>query len=445
VKAPNDPNILVTGAPGSGKSFTAAMDALRFPGAVIIQDPHKGSLAQLVLTHAEGNVLFDRLSDVKNALGYELLKPSSDPDPPTRAQQNLLRAQAFIEILMRRRGGTMAGAPLMEEWITALLMLYLANARAPPLAILPFGFLPGTDEFEVLVSGCTLPEVRHKFRQLEKLKPPALRSELGSASRLVNAVFRSPSFLAPTRGGFDLGAFLQRRGMLIVERGDEIDDDAMRTIMCGITTLAIQHAKSRPVPYPPIRVYLDECTNAGTAGLQEEKACLETRKAGLTFCLLTQFLNFPGGVDGFLTGCVRKEVYRAGDYDLARKMATILAPGFPPGEEKRTELIARLTTEIMNLEPGWRFVTDRSGSRKEYVPMLEEPWPDWPGLREGKLKEKIEWIHQRPEYRRSSPPSATPVSPTILPDTSAPPARSPAPDSPVERLRRKGRKPPAGS
>jgi hypothetical protein len=433
MKAPNEPNVLVTGAPGSGKSFAAAIDALNFPGAVIIGDAHKDSLAKLYLTHAEGDVLHDRLSDIKETLGYDLLKPSTNPDPELRAQENLLRANAFIEILMRRRAGTMTGAPLMEEWIMALLSLHLWNARGPPLAILPFGFLPGTPEFESLVSGCTLPEVRHKFRQLERLRPSGLRSEVGSASRLINAVFRSPSFLARSKGGFDLGAFIQKKGKLVVERGDEIDSDAMRTIMCGITTLVIAHAKGRPVPYPLIRVYLDECTNAGTAGLQEEKACLEMRKAGLNFTLLTQFLNFPGGEDGFLTGCVRKEVYRAGDYDLARKMATILAPGFPRGEEKRSELIARLTDEILNLEPGWRFVTDRSGSRKEYVPMLEEPWPDWPGLREGKLEAKKQWIYRRPEYRTppgksagersADSPSGGPSSTTSSDDDSSPAAR----------------------
>ena len=44
--------------------------------------------------------------------------------------------------------------------------------------------------------------------------------------------------------------------------------------------------------------------------------------------------------------------------------------------------------EIMNLAPGWRWVRDASGARKEYVPLLENPWPDWPGLRDAKLKEK---------------------------------------------------------
>src|SRR5216110_2222528 len=117
------PNILVIGEPGSGKSVAAARDAIEFPGSAVILDPHKDSLAELVLTHAEGNVLFDRISDLDYTLAYELLKPSRHPNPERRMQQNLHRAQTFVEFLMRRRGGDAASSPLIEEWIMALLML----------------------------------------------------------------------------------------------------------------------------------------------------------------------------------------------------------------------------------------------------------------------------------------------------------------------------------
>jgi hypothetical protein len=52
------PNVLVIGEPGSGKSQGAARDAISFPGALVVLDPHKDSIAQLVLTHVTGEVLF---------------------------------------------------------------------------------------------------------------------------------------------------------------------------------------------------------------------------------------------------------------------------------------------------------------------------------------------------------------------------------------------------
>lgn len=119
------PNILTIGEPGSGKSVGSASDALRFPGSVVILDPHKDSLGRLVLEHAQGNILYDRLSDLDHALRYGLLCPSTNPDLRKRAQENQRRAKLFVEVMMRRRGGDISSSPLMEEWIMSLLMLYL--------------------------------------------------------------------------------------------------------------------------------------------------------------------------------------------------------------------------------------------------------------------------------------------------------------------------------
>jgi hypothetical protein len=114
------PNVLVMGSPGGGKSVAAARDACQFPGGMFVYDPHKDSLARLILEHIEGNVLFDNFSSLKYTLGYELLKPA----PGTREEQlarNPRRAQMFTDIMMRHRGGEIATMPLVQEWVTGLL------------------------------------------------------------------------------------------------------------------------------------------------------------------------------------------------------------------------------------------------------------------------------------------------------------------------------------
>ena len=96
----------------------------------MIFDPHKQSLAETVLTHATGNLLYDKLSDLRHALGYAMLTPSSSPDPPQRELENQLRAEAFAAILLRRRDAEgMAGTPLLEEWCLAALALYLNQKK----------------------------------------------------------------------------------------------------------------------------------------------------------------------------------------------------------------------------------------------------------------------------------------------------------------------------
>src|SRR5205814_8003257 len=146
-------------------TLAAARSVLEAPDeAAVILDPHKQSLAQAVLTHVTGNLLYEQLSDIRTTLGFELLTPSSNPDAVQRQLENQRRAEAFVEILLRRRNPDgMAGAPLMEEWCMAAIMLYLFQSVRKPLALLPYSFLPGTPEFAALVRDCTMPDVRHKF------------------------------------------------------------------------------------------------------------------------------------------------------------------------------------------------------------------------------------------------------------------------------------------
>ncbi len=405
--------------------------------AAAVFDPHKESLAHAVMTHATGNVLYERLSDIQDTLGFDLLTPSSNPNPAQRAHENQRRGEGFVAILMRRRNTDgMAGTPLMEEWIIAAIMLFLFQGTPKLLTLLPYAFMPGTTEFAALVADCTLPEIRHKFQQLENLPSRAVRAEVGSAMRLINAVFRSPAFAARCRGGFDLGAFLQKKGKLIVERGDDIGDDTGRTIMGAIVLLIIDHAKRRPKPYPPIRIYIDEATNAQLVGAPELRGIAETNKNGLYWEFLVQNLDFPGGSDAVLQNCLRHEWFGCPFHDLARKAAIDVAAGLPPTEKSRAERIAELTDDIMNLPPGWRWVRDPSGSRREYVPLLENPWPNWPGLREAKYQQVLQCIYSRPEYRVP----AEPASPSSSKPGTRRSGKSPDDSSPANRLKRRRKK-----
>ncbi len=400
-------NLVRVGATGMGKTLAAGRDSVEAEDiAEVILDPHEESLAQTVLNHAEGNILYDRLSNIQQTIGYELLRPSTHPDSDERANENEQRAEAFVPILTRRRNQDgMAGTPLMEEWVMAAILLYLFQKVRKPLSLLPFAFLPWTAEFQLLLRDCGRKDIRHKFQQLEKLSQRALRAEIGSAARLINAVFRSRSFITRSRGGFDLGGFLQNKGKLIIERGDGVGDDTMRVIMGAIVLLVIEHAKRRPKPYPVIRIRIDEANNSGLVGEPELRGIAETRKYGLFWDFLVQNLDFPGGPDRVLQNCKRHEWFGCAFYDLARKAAIDLVAGLPANGESRAERIAQITDDILQMGPGWRWVRDPAGSRKEYVPLLVNPWPDWPGLRESKLSEKIQWIYSRPEYQIEHQPT----------------------------------------
>lgn len=430
-------NVARFGSPGSGKTEATARDIVESDGAEVDVDPHEDSLARRVLPHIRGNVLFACLSDLLHSIGFVLLMKPRHNDP----QESQRRGEAFVKLLLRRREGDgIANTPLMEEWVWAAIMLFLFQATEKPLSWLPYAFLPGTKKFAALVRDCTLPDIRHKFRQLKRLNPRALRAEVGSAMRLINAVFRSPEFVAWSRGGFDLGGFLENKGKLIIERGKKIGTDTMRTIMGAIILLVIDYAERRTHSLPTIRVRIDEAFNAGLATKTELQAAAEHNKRGLYFEMNFQRLDMP--VED-LQLFHRHEWFRCSSYELARKAATDVVAGLSGSDETRAQRIATITDEIMNLNPGWRWVRDKFGSRKEYVPLLENPWPDWPGLREAKMQEKLEWIYSRTEYHVADAPPSSSSSPPATPrSTSSDESSSPAKRL-VELRKKRGEKKPA--
>ncbi len=439
------PNTTRTGRTRQGKTLAAARDAVEETWeARVILDPHKQSLAETVLTHVTGNVLFDRLSNIKTFLPFDFVIPSTDPDPDERFRENDRNAEYLAKLLLRRRDSeSMAHAPLMEEYVMGGILLYLSQPCRKPLSYVPMALMPGTPEFESLVKDCTRPDIKHKFQQFGKLTPRGQRAEAGSAIRLINGVFHSKEFLVRSGGGFSIGRHLDNAGVLIIERGDEISDDAMRVIMGAIILLVINHAKRRPKPYPIIRCCIDEVTNAGLFGPAEMKGLAETNKNGLYWDLLDQTLAYPGGAENVLQNCGRHEWYGCASYDLARKAAVDICTGLDPEpEESRAELLARITRDVMRLKPGERWVCERDGTHKEYVPMLKNPWPDWPGLREARFEEKLACIYRRTEYQKHAAPTSANGSSPATP----PPPKSPGGSfSPAVRWKQREKKPIDGS
>jgi hypothetical protein len=313
-------------------------------------------------------------------------------------------------------------------------------------AVIPYGFRPESDDFRALIRDCEREDLQHKFRQLQGLSPRGLRAEVGAASRLIEGVWE-PTFLAACRPGVDLGPFIQQGGMLLVERGTA-DEDVTRTIIGGLTLLITEHCENRRYPDPPVAVLLDECTNARTAGPFEERKAGETRKRGLHWVFICQHPNFPNGPDGYYQNCQEKHFYRTGDYTLAKKHAGFVAAAMRHPDETHASVVNRVASELMTFGPGRRYVVGLDGVRKDQVEMATSAEPDWPGLREDLLEEKLCDIYRRPEYRISGSPvtggPGTGESSTSSPDTPPRPPSSPS-SSPAERWQRERERRAGGS
>jgi len=272
-------SLLKIGMTRAGKTLSAVRDILANPGwARVILDPHKESLAYQCLIHLQGNILYQNLSDFVNTLGFGLLTPSTATGEQKR-REDQRKAEAFTAILLMRRDATsMAKTPLLEEYTYAVLLFFLSQTIAKPIEWLPLALVPGSVEFAAMLRDCTLPAIRYKFEQLAQLTPRGLRSEVGSTVRLIEGVFRSSAFTLRARPGFNLAAFLQAGGILIIEKGDDIGDDSARVVMGAIIILVDNHARRRLKPWPPIVVHIDEINNAALCTTTVERGLAETAK-----------------------------------------------------------------------------------------------------------------------------------------------------------------------
>jgi hypothetical protein len=437
-------NILVAGATGSGKSKATVRDALSWKGPVIVLDWHFHSTGFDVLSHAPTNrLLYDNLSDTEQGLNWEFFPRSNHPHRDRRAMENDRNAELFKDLLLRRRGDqSLAHSPLLDEWFGGLSQLWVAQENTLPLTVLPFAFQPGSREFDALITGCTNRAVQWKFEQLRNLTPRALRAEVGAAARLIQGTFGSPSIAARSSGRpFDFAAFMQSSGILVIERGEILSADAAGTMMGAIILRTIDYAKRRPHPHPPILLVLEEANNAGLIGKHESQALAETRKYGLFFRIVVQSPTFPREIEeNVFQNTGRHEYFRCGSYEIARRAAQDIAAGMRHlaySEISRAEQIAQLTTDLLNMAPGWRHVRNHSGSFREYVPLLGTPWT-FPSLQTQKLREKLALIYAKPQYAgRTEINRSLPLSTS----TPRPPSNLRAPSSPAARLRQRERRP----
>jgi hypothetical protein len=172
--------------------------------------------------------------------------------------------------------------------------------------------------------------------------------------------------------------------------------------MGTVVLQTIQYVRSRPGPFPPVILAVDEATNAGLIGASgfEARALAETAKMGLSQHILVQQLNFP---NASITECVlTNTLIHEWFYNTSPGVCRTAAADLGDREFAKT---------VRTLEVGERLVKDRRDVYREYVEPLADPW-GFPGLAKKKAERALAEIRQRPEYwtprnRNGGPNSST--------------------------------------
>jgi hypothetical protein len=322
-------------------------------------------------------------------IGYDFLPQPTAGSPLERLTETDELVRSFCDVLIRRRQlESLATSAQTEEWVIPALMLYVCQPDHPPLPVLNYAFGPPEHPaFRRLLDRCTDRDVARRFREIERGK--IHRGQYAPAERLIRGVCTSPAFAVRCGATFQLGSFLDRRGILLIEGGGSISHDAACTIMGALIIQTIRHVRTRPRPHPPVILALDEATNAGLVGASgfETRAAAECQKMGLAIHVLVQSLNFPSSdiTEALLTNCLRHEWYYAANEAVIRKAAADLG-------SKDYEAVLR------TFSAGQRCVKDRNRVFYEYVPLLDDPW-GFPGLSRKKASLALAEIKRRPEYR----------------------------------------------
>ena len=431
----------MVGSTQSGKSYSEIHELLEAADsgevAIVCIDPHPRSLAwnalqQLIARGHTNRVIWDSLDELENTPKYQFLTPSRARNALVRAKENHQQAEQFAKLLCRRRDQqSLASSPMTEEWTLKAAMLVLNQPHDHAASKVRFALMPDHHEFKRLHSMCSDPETLYDF---DKVASGEIRpSQYAAAKRLIDAVCGAPSFVARCGTAFNLPAFFEKCGILLIQGGN-VGQLVMQAVMGSVILQAINYARTRFRPFPRLLIAADEATNANLVGAagHETRALAELQKAGLDFHVLVQSLNFPSAfiTDGVLTNCIRHEWFYAANPAVARKAAEDL--GDP-----------ELVGSIRKLKVGERWVKDRYGVRFEKVPEVENPWV-FPELAEIKTCRAITEIYHRPEYGGNDECPPSPNGEIVTPRSpNEPPVTFVQPDitsnySPAKSLRTRG-------
>lgn len=428
-------NKLVCGSTQSGKSWSevpAICDAADDGSiGICIEDPHQQSLGWNALAHlvAGGHrkrIIWDNLGELEKTPKFRFLNRSHSKNPIVRLKEHYQQAEQFGELLTRRRDQqSLSSSPQTEEWVLKAALLLLNQPYDYPASDLRFALQPGHPKFERLLRECTDPDVTFEFTRVASREIKS--GQYVAARRLIEAVCGSPSFIVRCGTSFDLGAFLDDGGILIIEGGN-VSQPVLQTILGSVCMQVIQHVRTR-IRKNTILLVLDEAVNANLVGAagHEVRALAECQKMGLDMHILVQAPSFPSSqiANDVFTNCKRHEWFYAASAAVERK-----------GMEDLGD--TELSPPLRRLKVRERWVKDCDEVFHDFAPLLETPWI-YPELTDRKVRRAIEEIRQRSEYGAATCPAATgsseiEISSNSQPDKSAPPVTS-SDSSPAKRRR----------
>lgn len=360
--APDVQHTLMAAPSGWGKSeacLTLTIPRLDVPAerrpALLMVDPPGRMVrkAAYCCTHLGIDFLYEEVSETKNTLGYDYSGWSTNPDPEQREAENNELKTERIALYMQHRGVMDdRGNPIISEGLNDAMDLSIHQLTPKPIWKLDGCFERLSENHKLWLDGCTNKNLRMNFQMYGRLRPRDWEFKCAPAARILRKFGRMPAFRARCVQTFDMAAFFNRGGALLVSAKSGIDGTGNlgRQDASFIFTMIIREvlrlARAGRLTRRII-IVIDEGINADLIDLHIARALAEMRgmSAGVEFILIIQNpLRFADPVitESIRANCSIKFIFRTNDPRYCDEAADIVGtPHFNPLEVKYVERRAR--------------------------------------------------------------------------------------------------------
>ena len=284
-------NTLIHGEPGSGKSTGMLVDAI--PGlpwrAQLVLDFHR-TFALLFLTWCirlglAARLIVDDLAMISRVLGYRIGTPFTYGSVQGEMDEDAeIRGLLQFLFLTRGFGSNIYEHPFMANlWWAIRLVLH---QRVPvPFRMLRYALSLHSSECRQLLKGCWDSEVLDKYDEFFVLPPMERERQLGPGRRLLESLFGTPVVRERWVGEFDIVEHFRRRGILVLMGSHKVSEESMRAHFGMVLMRAILGAMEHGFG---LDIYIDEWVELANPWLGRKLE--ECRKYDIHISLAGQFI-----------------------------------------------------------------------------------------------------------------------------------------------------------
>jgi len=308
--------------------------------------------------------IYDCVAETSNVPGYPVIVPSSNPDPDQREaeDQNIIEEVKALLVQAEGKLNTQA-SPITDKGLTDALELFTSQRKPKDFTKLHRCFRHTQERLE-FVRDCTNPQVVQQFEIYAELGDKDWEYRCGPAVRRLEKIARSVQFRKRCIPTFDLRAFLNRGGILMLDgesRGN-LSRESLTLVMALVLLNVLQLARNGLTRR--VVIIIDEARNANLLDLNVARALLEAGKWGVEFDILTQNPQHPNPEvsDSLFQACDRVMAFKQVNPGAVKFMADMFSqPTYDPMEvwyeedrvrfEDETQP-EKLDTESVSVGPG---------------------------------------------------------------------------------------------